>query len=55
MTLGTLQLKRENESFVSKLKEKEKLAPRARFELATLRLTVAALIFGTECDDLLSR
>ena len=32
----------------------QKLAPRARFELATLRLTVAALILGTKCDDLLS-
>jgi hypothetical protein len=30
------------------------LAPRARFELATLRLTVAALVFRTKCDDLLS-
>ena len=32
---------------------KEKLAPRARFELATLRLTVAALVLLTEYDDLL--
>jgi hypothetical protein len=30
------------------------LAPRARFELATLRLTVAAFVFPTERDDLLS-
>ena len=29
------------------------MAPRARFELATLRLTVAALTFATEDDDLL--
>jgi hypothetical protein len=37
-----------------RLKEKD-LAPRARFELATLRLTVAALKCRTECDDLLCR
>jgi hypothetical protein len=30
------------------------LAPWARFELATLRLTVAARVFVTKCDDLLS-
>jgi hypothetical protein len=29
------------------------LAPRARFELGTLRLTVAAHVFPTEYDDLL--
>jgi hypothetical protein len=31
-----------------------RMAPRARFELSTLRLTVAACVFITKCDDLLS-
>ena len=32
----------------------KEVAPRARFELATLRLTVAASVFPTDYDDLLS-
>jgi len=41
--------------FVSSLLDRsETVAPRARFELATLRLTAAALGFLTENDDLLS-
>ena len=40
MTLGALVRQREKGGFcLKRLKEKEKLAPRARFELATLRLT----------------
>ena len=38
---------------VSEWPTEKELAPRARFELATLRLTVAALICHTECEDLL--
>jgi hypothetical protein len=35
------------------MQERKNLAPRARFELATLRLTVAASDLTIECDDLL--
>ena len=36
------------------LPSEKEVAPRARFELATLRLTVAALDFPTDCDGSLS-
>ena len=39
----------------NQLKKKENLAPRARFEPATLRLTVVAGRFQMEYDGLLSR
>ena len=52
---NTTAIEHLNSSATLKNEARALAGPRARFELATLRLTVAALVFTTMCDVLLWR